>query len=457
VEMFRDQIEVYRRGALDLPQMLIPDELLDQTQFEQYNELTIEDFPVAHVIPNDGPLQESAQQAARLVDFLLFNDVEVEQASKAFTIDGTTYPAGSYVVWMDQPKRGLANTILGDGRDLSDVVGITFYSPPAVWSHPLLWGASRTVVTDELSISTHPVSNADQVRGSLTGRSAAAYAFEPTTLTAIQVVNDLVRNGVAVQRATSDFVDGGTTFEPGTFIVPADRALATSLANEHSLDVYALRTMPDSVPMTPQKVAVFGDEGVEYALDQLGFEYDTVSTSDVNSGAVENYDVFVNYSRSWTGLSDAGRASLTAFFAAGGDYVGLRSTGIGLAQAAGIIDVSVDAESGNAIVDVEYSSSSSAAGGYPDVDEAFVFTPAWFTSVGADVETVATIGDGDFLVSGYWPDWELSGAAGMPVVVSGDNGDGDVTLIGLDATFRGHPENTFRLLANGIFDGLDAS
>jgi hypothetical protein len=313
------------------------------------------------------------------------------------------------------------------------------------------------VVTDTLDVKTHPVSNADPVRGSLIGRQAAAYAFEPTTLTAMQVVNDLVRDGVNVRRATSDFTDGGTSFEPGTFIVPADRALATSLANGHSLDVHALGAVPDSVVMTPQRIAVFADEGTRYALDQLGFDYDTVSTSDVNNGAVENYDVFVNYSRSWSGLSNAGRSSLMEFFAAGGDYVGLRSTGIGLAQSAGIIDVTVAAESGNAIVDVQYDPFSAAVGGYPDLDEAFVFTPAWFPTVGPDVETVATIADGDFLVSGYWPDWEISGAAGMPVIVTADNGDTDVTLIGLDATFRGHPENTFRLLANGIFDGLDAS
>ena len=47
---------------------------------------------------------------------------------------------------MDQAKRSLANTFLEDGKNLSDVTGITFYSPPAVWSHPLLWGATRTVV-----------------------------------------------------------------------------------------------------------------------------------------------------------------------------------------------------------------------------------------------------------------------------------------------------------------------
>jgi hypothetical protein len=454
--MIHDQIEVFRRGALALPQMLIPDELLNETQYEQYNALTITKFPVAHVIPSGESFQQSPHQAARLVDFLLFNGVEVQQASQSFVAQGTEYPAGTYVVWMDQPKRGLANTFLEDGRNLSDVQGITFYSPPAVWSHPLLWGVNRVVVNEPLDVNTTPVNKADAPRGSLTGNRAAAYAYEPTSLVAYQVTNELLRQGVALQRATSAFTDRGNNFEPGTIIVPNDRSLATELANRHALDVVALGAVPaDTVAMEVQRIAVFADEGTRHALDVLGFDYDTVSTSDVNNGAVEDYDVFVNYSRSWNGLNGAGRASLAAFFAAGGDYVGLRSTGIGLAISAGIVDVDVDAEQGNAIVDVIYSDSSGVAGGFRDNDVAFVYTPAWFTRLGTGTEAVVTMGGGDFLVSGYWPGWEVSGAAGMPVVVYGANGDGDVTLIGLDVTFRGHPENTFRLLGNAIYEGLD--
>lgn len=56
----------------------------------------------------------------------------MEAATQPFTVDGVSYPAGTYVVWMDQAKRSLANTFLEDGKNLSDVTGITFYSPPAV-------------------------------------------------------------------------------------------------------------------------------------------------------------------------------------------------------------------------------------------------------------------------------------------------------------------------------------
>jgi hypothetical protein len=454
--MLYDQIEIFRRGILDLPQMLIPDELLDETQWEQYNELTIQEFPAAYVIPAGQPFQQSSHQAARLVDFLLFNDVEVTKASQSFMVDGTSYPKGTYIVWMDQPKRGLANTILDAGPDLSDIVGLTFYSPPAVWSHPLLWGASRAVVEEGLVLNTTPVNNADKPTGSVSGRGAGAYAYEPTSIAAFQVTNDLIDRGVPVQRASSAFEDRGLSFEPGTFIVPADKSLANELANEHALDVFAISGPPaGAVMMEKQRIAVYADEGTNHALEVLGFDYDVVGRNDVNDGVVENYDLFLNRNRSWSGLNDDGRASLTRFFDAGGDYVGLRSTGIRMAIDAGIIDVDYDAESGNAIVDVEYSVTDGVAGGFLDQDYAFVFTPAWFTRLGAGVVSSAKFANGDFIVSGFWPFWGDSGAAGSPVVVHSSAGDSDTALIGLDVTFRGHPENTFRLLGNAIYNGLD--
>jgi hypothetical protein len=455
--MIHDQVEIYRRGALDLPQMLIPDELLDETQYEQYNELTIQEFPAAYIIPADQPFQQSAHQTPRLIEFLLYNDVEVEQASQEFTFDGVAYPKGTYVVWMDQPKRGLANTFLDAGPDLSDIVGITFYSPPSVWSHPLLWGTHRVVIEDHMSIQTTPVSNADKPSGSVSGRNAIAYAYEPTSIAAYQVTNALIDQGTTVHRASIAFEDGGVVFEPGTFIVPADNSLANTLANEHGLDVFAISEMPEAVMMKSQTIAVYADEGTEHALEVLGFDYVAVGRSDVNNGVVENFDLFLNRNRSWGGLSDDGRASLTRFFDAGGDYVGLRSTGIGLAIDAGIIDVDYENNDGNAIVIVDFEPTDDVAGGFPDSDYTFVFTPAWFTRLGAGVVSAADFSDGDFLVSGFWPYWESSGAAGAPVVVhyADENDDSDTTLIGLDVTFRGHPENTFRLLANAIYEGLD--
>ena len=74
--------------------------------------------------------------------------MQVEQASEAFALNGVTYPAGTYVVWMDQPKRGLANTILWRGLDISYVPGLDMYDISG-WSHEPDLGRNHAIVDDD--------------------------------------------------------------------------------------------------------------------------------------------------------------------------------------------------------------------------------------------------------------------------------------------------------------------
>jgi hypothetical protein len=197
-QMLHDQIEIYRRGLLDLLQQPVPPELLPV--WEQFPDLMIQDFPAAYVIPADEPHQISPHQPARLVDFLLYNDVQVDKAKQAFSLGGVMYPAGTYVVWMDQPKRGLASVILEDGIDLSDIPGLYFYSPPSVWSHPLLWGATRVVMDDKIAVKTTSIKKADAPHGAFENGQAAAYAYLPTSNAAIQATNELLAESVSLGR-----------------------------------------------------------------------------------------------------------------------------------------------------------------------------------------------------------------------------------------------------------------
>lgn len=456
-EMVRDQIEIFRRGFLNLPQALIPDWLLSETPYDQFNELTIQEFPAAYVIPTDEPFQMSPHQPARLVDFLLYNDVQVELSSEAFTLDSISYPAGTYIVWLDQPKRGLANVILDAGLDLSDIPGLYFYSPPSVWSHPFLWGTFRAVMEEKLDVKTHPVNKADHPRGSVEGGEVHAYAYLPTSIAAIQATNELLARGVSLYRVPEPFTASGRNFSAGAVILPADPSLANDLANRYALDVFGLKSQPTgAIPMTQQSIAVYGDEGVRHALRMLGFEFDEVGTGDLNAGVISGYDVFINQGLRWSSLNADGRASIIAWYGASGNYIALpdRGRAIDFANDAGFVNVNYGYISGNAILKIEYDPDDSLGAGFQAHGYAFVYRSVWFTDwTGLDVS--ASIDDGEFLISGFWPNWQTSGANGMPIIVHGSNGDADVTLIGMDATFRGHPENTFRLLGNAIYSGLD--
>ncbi|MGE5653377.1 MAG: M14 metallopeptidase family protein, partial [Bacillota bacterium] len=66
--------------------------------------------PYAYVIE---PEQHDPLTARKLVQLLLNQGIEVKVADQPFKANGKTYPAGTYVVMLQQPKRGLIKALLG--------------------------------------------------------------------------------------------------------------------------------------------------------------------------------------------------------------------------------------------------------------------------------------------------------------------------------------------------------
>ncbi|MDM8523160.1 M14 family zinc carboxypeptidase [Desulfococcaceae bacterium HSG8] len=520
--MLEDQLSIFWRGIYEQPQQQISEEMLAESEYDQFNEFTTKEFPAAFVIPADGATQLSSHQPAKLVDFMIFNGIEVETATQPFTLDGVEYPEGTYVVWTDQPKRGLATTILESGADVSDLQeGMEFYSPPTAWSHPLLWGVHRVVMEEKADIQTAAIKKAAPPEGSLEAGEAGAYAYEPINLQAIKVTNMLLDRGVSLYRSEAPFTDSEREFGAGIFMIPGDSALADELANEYALDVLVLSSIPEqAVPMKKQRIAVdvYGPNGLPFVLTDLGFDADIVSEEDLNSGVLSEYDVFISdggwpflmlAENSLEDLKEAGlpedivtaleavanqnykaegeftdalketigeentetykslileytangndenlRGYIAAFFQNGGDYIGM-GDGVSLAQDAGFADFSYDAVDADAIAHIDYVSTDPVAAGFSDDGYALVIEPVYFTNVPEDFKVAASIDNGDFLVAGYWSGWQESEAKGMPVIIHKTEGTQDVTLIGIQPTFRAHPRNTFRIMANAIYNALD--
>ncbi len=438
--------------------MLIPDDLLAETPWDQFNDLTIKEFPKAYIIPVQKPLQENPYQAAELIDFLIYNGVQVEKTQSAFTVGNVLYPKGTYVVRMDQPKRSLANTILEDGIDVSGIEGLTFYSPPAAWSHPLLWGVSRTIVTTELEINTQSVKQAVKQSGSMEHGPATAFAFVPKTLAAFQAINLAIAKGYALYRSVQTFNDGGRSFEAGTIVLNPGRQAAQKLQKEFALDLFGLKTLPENlVILEIQRIAAYGDEGLSHCLTQLGFDFDEISAAQLNAGIdLSNYDLIIHGDKWWSWDLDAtGAATILQFCTSGGDYIGIGHGGASFAAQHGIVDVTMATADGNGIVSIDIDTNKPVTTGFSAAGHAFVYDPVWFPTVGDGIDVCIWLNDSRMLVSGYWPAWQTSPALGMPIMVSEDAGPKDTVLMGIDATFRGHPKNTFKLVGNAILSGLD--
>ena len=118
--------------------------------------------------------QRSDAEANRLVEWLLFNDIEVDELELDYTFNGQKFEEDSYVVWLAQPRRGLLDTALSFGVDISERISI-LYAPPASWSHGYLWGADVVTVKDGANFVRAPTTSAGR-----TGSGAGSRAAGPT-------------------------------------------------------------------------------------------------------------------------------------------------------------------------------------------------------------------------------------------------------------------------------------
>ena len=478
-EMLNDQIEIYRRGVASELQKPILDAFLAETKHEQYNEITVGDFPTAYVIPAEAPLQKDPHACAKMIDYLLTHGVDVTRSTESFEVEGTVFPTGTYIVWMNQPKRGLANTILEDGHDLSAIEGgLIFYSPPVSWSVPLLWGVSQTIVRSDLVVETANVYRAEAPEISLTiAEDIKAAAWLPENLDAYKATGDLLYNkGISVMRAkksfSASFMNGEKILPVGTFIISLSDAIEhyDLLANTYQLNLYGLPQIPDNaLALSPKAIAITYDPAMIYCLNQLNIPFESITNDDYElEGDPNNYDLFINSLLYWPvdpedpgagykpELNKEGQVLLNTFLAAEKDYIGYLDAGISLPIDAGAIDVQWQTDKeGDGIISMKYNAMEPVSAGFTGNDYAYIHSPIWFTGLNTDSKSVANIAEDNFFISGYWPQKETAGAAGMPIVIHSENKDQDMVLIGIDPVFRCHPKATFKLIGNAIYSSQE--
>ncbi|WP_327346149.1 M14 family zinc carboxypeptidase [Streptomyces europaeiscabiei] len=426
--LIADQIEVFRRGAAGAAQVPVSEKTVPGVPGIGPEDVYTTEFPRAYVIPAGGA-QRSATAAARLVDHLLANDVRVTRATHSFRLGGRSYAKGSYVVDMRQPKRGLANVLLADGRDISDKVSVMY--DISGWSLGRLWGASVVGVESgrPSAVPTRPVRAAARV-GHVAPRGDLRLRLDSPQ--EIAALNSLLGEGVSVRQAAD-----------GSALVPSSaRRRAEALARSYDVAFDATRTVRGT-PLQRVRVAAAVTAGELLALREMNFEVVPVSTAMLNGGFDwSKADVlFVSSGLSYGGLNASARTALTGFLAGHG-LVGRGAAGAALATATGQLKATAVQGNGdaNGVVRV-VNSGGAVTGGAPD--HSFVYAPVWFTDLGGGVTVEQSYGAGNPLVSGHWrPLDDGTGgpaAAGRASVVS----DPNAVLFGTEPLFRGHPKGEF--------------
>ena len=476
VELMEDQLEIYRRGVDDAPRPPLssfPQHPTDVTrQFQNPETYWMNEYGKAYVIPI-GEGQRSDLEARRLARWLLENGIRVDRVQKTYKSGSREFDKGSYVVFLDQPLRGLADTALGPGVDVSDRIGV-LYAPPGAWSHGELWGADVVAIPDgekfkPKTVRTRRIRNPDgEVDG---GRNASRFALELDSATAVRTLNAALVAGLTAELATAPFTNVfGGQLPAGTVLFPASaRDELEDIAEETGVDFTGVRgTLPTREPIdrSPRIAVLAGGPTQElWVLKNLGFTADAVSTATINTAPTDpllNYDVIFNQGAYPPVSNVTGRARLTSFFANGGGYIGtpasnnptnsatFLTTG---GQVSGLTLAFKQVRGWSGIIDWQNNASGTGqiTGSYPARDRAIVDPPAWFTSVPAGWSIDGQLALGDFFLSGLWKVTEApTPPAGAPLVAHGTNTAGTARIVSfsMNPAYRADPEREWPMLAS---------
>ena len=200
--------------------------------------------PYAVVIPEK---QDDRRRLARLVNLLRDHAIEVGRAQEAFKVKEGDYPAGSYVVRMDQPYRGFALDLLLPQKYPADKAPYDAYDDVA-WALPVALGVETKPIEDESvrGVKLAPVVETVAYQGQLAGE-AGVYLVRDSGQEALLAARVRLA-AFKVEAAEKAFSAGGSDYPAGSWIVPGQDGLRSALANvaaELGLDIDGAQSAPD--------------------------------------------------------------------------------------------------------------------------------------------------------------------------------------------------------------------
>lgn len=263
--------------------------------------------PYAYVIPSG---QTDMPEAALLAQKMLDHGLTVHQAKAAVALGGVNYPAGSWVILMDQPYAGLAKELFEPQKfpdALLNGAGTPARLPYDVtgWTLSMQMGVTVDPVTKPVDGTLRqklaPIAKASLAAGNIRG-NGNVFALSRKTNASFQAVNDVLAKGgrVSFASGTVTTVNGA---ESGAIIVQGiSRADMQSILQKRQIDATGLAKAPAASEVSKSRVAVYRpwgsnqyDEGwTRWLLEQYAFDPGIVYNPDFKAGALgEKYDTIV--------------------------------------------------------------------------------------------------------------------------------------------------------------------
>ncbi len=252
--------------------------------------------PYAYVLPNP---QADTPEAALLAQIMIQNGIEVHRAKEVFHANGIDYPAGSWVILMDQPSSGLVKELFevqhypqaildGSAKPVTlpyDVTG---------WTLPMQMGVKADVVTDPVGddqrANLELVSKVDAPPGTIDG-AGPSFVLSHKANASFEAVNDILAAGGSVG-FTRDQVQTSEGAETGAFVVSGlGRANLSSILEKRGVSAVSTTHSSDTIALHKARIGVYRpwapsiDEGwTRWILEKYGFAPISIYNAGMKAG-----------------------------------------------------------------------------------------------------------------------------------------------------------------------------
>ena len=258
--------------------------------------------PYAFIIPSN---QKDPNTAAKMVNVLISNGVEIHQATQSFKAQDTDYPSGTYVVKLSQAYRPF----------IIDILSPQYYpdryvfsgGPPEgagdiAWTLPYQMGVDVVEIKDFFTANLLPVMEAKPPKGSVRG-SGKKYIIDHNVLDSYRAVNKLLMEGSTVGWSKKSFILEGKQYPAGTIVASGGKIEKTirKVSDDFSLQIVAGNPKADLLTLRPLKLGLFQpwianmSEGwTRWIFDTWEFPYTTLHNADLqNTNLKSDYDVII--------------------------------------------------------------------------------------------------------------------------------------------------------------------
>lgn len=258
--------------------------------------------PRAYIISAD---QADFGTAVDFINALIKTGIKIQKASSGFQVNGTSYPAGSYIVPTDQAFR--AHVI--DMFDPQDYPNDFEYpgGPPirpydaAGWTLAYQMGIDVDRILDPLEgfFEVLPYGQLEELPIGTIPDSKYGFLISAYQNKAFPLVNALLKDKAQVYRLTES-VEG---MPSGSYFIPAkESAKLEKLTKEIRVPVVTAKSKPAQlVEMKKQRIALYDSYGgsmpsgwVRWLLEQNGYDFNLIFPKEIDAGDLnKNYDVIL--------------------------------------------------------------------------------------------------------------------------------------------------------------------